>query len=147
MPGREEIYLPDEKHETNYRNNLEFRVNSLEQVTRDHRKFLDELRLAKAMHEEQIGTLKDQHKQADIAINKINDSKEGMLAILNERMSRIEDTLTHNLNALADKFEKDLGGLTDKFDAFQLSNKTWLIGVMVTVLASMVFIVGSRFLT
>lgn len=147
-------------------NGIQFRVAQAEHALREHEKFLDELRLAKAhqdgvnqLRDSQIDTLQQQHKQTDSAIDKINDSRSGMLEILNDRMSRIDNTLdtkmdhinestTKNMDYLSLKFEKNLEGLKDTFTNFkedlQAQNKTTMITILVAVIGSMMFVIFSR---
>ena len=145
-------------------NGLPFRMAEAEHTLRDHEKLLDELRLNKvaqdgvnALFKEQIETLKQQHKNSDIAIKDINDSREGMLRTLNDRMSRVDHTLDEKINhmdevlsasmaALGERFEKNLGTLSQTFTDFASANKTWLMGVMLTVIMAMFFIIASRFI-
>jgi hypothetical protein len=147
-----------------YENSMAFRMSQAEHALQENEKLLDGLRLDKvaqdginALVKEQLETLKQQHKRTDTEIEKITDSREGMLRVLNDRMSRIDESLDEKINhidealtkemaLLGEKFEKNLSGLSQQFTDFASANKTWLIGVMLTVIMAMLFIISSRFI-
>jgi hypothetical protein len=151
--------MPDENDDGTYGigSGLSFRLASAERALIEHEKILDDLRQARILHSEQLSTLKEQHKRNDLEIDKINDSREPMLAILNARMSRIDTTLdekidtikddmSKSLDILAEKFEKNVAGVSEKLESFTASNQTMLIGIFIAIISTLVFVIAAKVL-
>ena len=128
-------------------NSIPFRIAQLERANHELELFSDELRLAKMLHEEQIKTLKIQHEDVDSQLHDIRKSQIDIVKTINERITEVNKVLTDNLSALSEKFEKNLGVLSEKFDSFAVANKTWLIGIMATVVVSLILIISTRWFT
>jgi len=141
--------MPEERNDGTYGygNNLSFRVAQAEHTCRDHEKFIDDLRLARTEFGERIKTLEADRKRIDKEIEKINEEKEPMLRILNERMSRIDDKLTKGIETLAMKVDSNLETLTDKFNSFRLENKTGTIAILVSIIMTCIVVILSRLVT
>ena len=72
---------------------------------------------------------------------------------LKKEVPQLRDKFESSHDALAQRFDVNIGVVSKKFDDllakfedFSASNKTWLIGVMITVIMAMVFIISSRFI-
>ena len=92
---------------------------------------------------EQIKTLKEQHRHVDKDLDEIRASQIDVAKVINERISRVEELMTRKFDGLVTKFE----GLTTKFETFASANKTLLNTILVAVLASLILIIMTRWVT
>ena len=153
--------MPEEDDER-YKNNLSFRVSQTERTCREHEQFLDELRLARTeqaginkLRDEQIKHLKEDVvanlKQTTTDLGKeIKDMdawRENFTAIFNQYKMDSEAGWRKALSKLAAVVETNNTTMTDKFDQFQISNKTWIIGILVSIVLSTIVIIVTRVVT
>ena len=144
------------------KNNLSFRVAQAERTCREHEKLLDELRLARAeqtginkLRDEQIQHLKDdlianlKQSTTDLGreIKEMDALQENFTGIFNQYKMDSEASWRKALAKLADAVEENKLAITSQFDQFQISNKTWIIGVLVSIVISTVLIIFSRVVT
>lgn len=120
-------------------NSLSFRTAQTEHAVRELEKFSDELRLAKMLHEEQIRALKEQHKNVDKEISELRRSQLNVSQVINDRISHVENVLNMKFDALLLKFD----ALGVKFETFSGTNKTYLVGILIAVVTTMVAIMGA----
>ena len=145
-----------------YRNNLSFRISQAERICREHEHFLDELRLARAgqdginkLRDEQIKNLKEDVvanlKQSTSDLSKeIKDMdvwREKFTASFNQYKMDSEASWRKTLAKLATAVEDNKVEITNQFDQFQISNKTWIIGILVSIVLSTIVIIFSRVVT
>ena len=111
------------------------RLERLEARMDEVTKTCGDLEIGQATRETQIKEL----------ISDVRDIKKD-LPSLRDRFEQAHAELSRRVDANISAVSLKFDSLADKFDKFQLSNKTWLIGIMFTVIMSMLFIIGSRFI-
>ena len=154
--------MPEEDDEARYKNNLSFRVAQAERTCREHEKFLDELRLARAeqvginnLRDEQISHLKDDIianlKQTTTDLGKeimdMDEWREKFTGIFNQYKMDSEASWRKALAELAAAVWDNKVEITNQFDQFQISNKTWIIGILVSIGLSTIVIIMTRVVT
>lgn len=123
---------------------LPFRVSSMERKCEDLEKFSDELRLGQERRAEQIRTLHSDLARHDSELAEIRKTHATAIANLTATIDDVKKDLGNRLDALNESLNKRIGKLSDQFDKFQLSNKTWLIGILVSIVVSMIVVILSR---
>ena len=152
----------EDEDDARFKNNLSFRVSQAERTCREHEQFLDELRLART---EQLGInkLRDEqilHLKEDVVANlkqtttdlgkELKDMcewRENFTAIFNQYKMDSEASWRKALAKLATAVEENKIAITNQFDQFQISNKTWIIGILVSIGLSTIVIIMTRVVT
>jgi hypothetical protein len=108
---------------------VSFRVSLLEKTCINLEKFSDELRLGQVSRAEQIETLKDSMRRHDGEIVELRKTQINETAILTERI-------------VALKIE-----IGERIDGIKSANSKWFIGILATVLTSLILIIMTRWIT
>ena len=123
-------------------NNLSINLGErIEKGRRDNAQATEEVKaLINRMHDEHDVDLENVCKDYDEQIKKVHDEVSANKLESHDSFDRMKTDLTA-------MFNKGLQELGAKFDAFQLSNKTWIIGILVSIVVSTVLIIVSRVAT
>ena len=129
------------------RNGTAFRMKQVEDECKDHEVLIDVLRLSEVEFRQRLNSLEDNRKRMDKEIDKINESREGMLRILNDKMDAMQNAWTKGHEALVKVVADNLSLVTASFTTFKVNNNKNTVIILTAIVVTCVSVILSRLVT